>query len=80
MALSHTERLNVGYDGLNSSSDMIQDLSEYKQDLLEWFSENDAEYNITLHHEHSPEYGACLYYYSIDMEPHLSNSFRNFFL
>lgn len=78
--LTHKERLNIGYDGISSASDLAQDLHDYEQDIREWFSENHSECQIELHHEPSKELGCCLYYLDIMMSPEFSPSFRNYFM
>lgn len=80
MTLAHNERINIGYDGLNSSSDINDDIKDYEQDIKEWFSENESECEITLHHEHCKEVGSCLYYLDVKMDVELSSQFRNYFL
>lgn len=75
-----TERLNVGYDGINSSSDIVQDLNDYKQDIKEFFEEHRSEFIITLHHEQSPDFGCCLYYLEIEMPEDLKVPFQKTFL
>lgn len=78
--LTHKERLNIGYDGINSASDLAQDLRDYHEDIMEWFSDNSEECKIQVHHESSKELGCSLIYLDILMSPELSPTFRNFFL
>ncbi len=80
MSHTYTHRLNIGYDGINSSNDIITDVRDYTQEIEEWFSEQSANCTITLHHEHSKEIGSVLYYLDVLMEHTLSENFQRFFL
>lgn len=74
-----TKRINIGYDAMVSADDLQDDIHDYHTDLADWFSNNNTESNIQLHHEPSHEYQCTLYYLSVEVPMTLEQCFDTYF-
>lgn len=78
--MNTTKRVLVGNDAIMSASDLVEDLRDLQEDITGWFSYNQADFQLKLHHELSPDIGCTLYYYEVTMPLELGDTFHNYFI
>lgn len=79
--LNYEARVNVAYDGLSSFEDLNSEISDYRNDIEQWFSmlPKPVPYRISLLHEPIPEYNATLYYFNVSLPADIRHRFERYF-
>ena len=75
----HTERVNIGYNGINSVQEIIKNTKNLTDTFTEFFDELDEEHYLTLCQETIPGHKTIHYYLKIEMSELLAPTFVLYF-
>ncbi|AUS02955.1 hypothetical protein NVP2275O_374 [Vibrio phage 2.275.O._10N.286.54.E11] len=75
----HTERFNIGYDGINPIDEIIEHTKILSDKFDNFFYELDEEHYLSLRQEIVPEHKTTLYYLEVKMPELLAPTFVLYF-
>lgn len=74
-------RVNVAYEGIMSFEDLNSEITDYRNDIEQWFNSlpKPVPHEISLLHEPIPEYNSTLYYFSVSLPADIRPRFEVYF-
>ena len=75
----HTERVNIGYDGINPINEIIDTTKQYTDEFSVFFNEYEEEHYLTLQQELLPDHKSIRYYLEIQMKHDMLTTFVLYF-